>query len=394
MQHRTIRIVERRAFGARLSACVVPLFAMSVFASVASAAPDVPQLVTTSPPSSASAPAASLTPTIIGEAEPEDGVIEVVPFTVDPLSAPTPRTVEHGTEHPEFEIEIFEGAHCKGAEVASGTAETFEEAGIQVTVGADSETTFSARQVDPEHPTEPSGCSTSLTYWQGTVTSSPGSGSGGSGGSGGSETGGGQAPGGTTTGAGGAVAPATPAGAKPRAPQIHTNPSGVARSLTPLVVGSAPGADTVAVYAGANCGGAPIAKGTAAELASGFQVSVAANSETTFSAVAIGAQHSACSEPVTYTEDSTAPRTRVTMGPGVKTRKRTAIFRFKDVTADPPGTAFACKVDKEKWKHCASPFHLKHLKLGHHLLEIRATDLAGNVEPHPVKRSFRVIRKS
>jgi hypothetical protein len=168
----------------------------------------------------------------------------------------------------------------------------------------------------------------------------------------------------------------------------------VARNLTPLVVGSAPGADTVAVYAGANCGGEPIAKGTAAELASGFQVSVAANSETTFSAVAIGAQHSACSEPVTYTEDSTAPRTRVTMGPGVKTRKRTAIFRFKDVTTDPPGTAFVCKVDKEKWKHCASPFHLKHLKLGHHLLQIRATDLAGNVEPHPVKRSFRVIRKS
>lgn len=370
---------------ARLLACAAALLAPAVFASAASAAaPNVPQLVTTNPHSSASAPAASLTPTIIGEAEPEDGVIEVVPFAVDPLSAPTPNTVEHGTEHPGFEIKIFEGAHCKGTEAASGTAEAFEETGIPVTVAADSETTFSARQVDPENPTEPSGCSTSLTYWQGTVTSNPGSGSGGS------ESGGnGQAPGGTTTG--GAVAPATPAGGKPRAPQIHTSPSGVARDMTPLVVGSAPGADTVAVYASANCSGTPVARGTVAELVAGFQVPVAANAETAFSAVAIGAQHSACSEPVTYTEDSTAPRTRVTMGPGVKTRKRTAIFRFKDVTADPPGTAFVCRVDKQKWKHCASPFHLKHLKLGHHLLQIRATDLAGNVEPHPVKRSFTVV---
>ena len=40
------------------------------------------------------------------------------------------------------------------------------------------------------------------------------------------------------------------------------------------------------------------------------------------------------------------------------------------------------------------PSTLKHLKLGHHVVQIRATDLAGNVEPHPVKRSFRVFRAS
>jgi hypothetical protein len=94
---------------------------------------------------------------------------------------------------------------------------------------------------------------------------------------------------------------------------------------------------------------------------------------------------------VTYTEDSLAPRTRITMGPGVKTRKRKAVFRFTDATADPPGTTFKCKVDKAKWKRCSSPFHLKHLKLGLHSLAIRATDTAGNRERHPVKRRFIVV---
>jgi hypothetical protein len=120
-------------------------------------------------------------------------------------------------------------------------------------------------------------------------------------------------------------------------------------------------------------------------------VPVASNAETAFSAVSVGAQRSSCSSSVTYTEDSTAPHTRVTMGPGVKTRKHAAVFRFKDVTSDPPGTTFVCKVDKQKWKHCASPFHVKHLKLGSHTVRIRATDLAGNVERHPVKRSFKVV---
>ena len=56
-------------------------------------------------------------------------------------------------------------------------------------------------------------------------------------------------------------------------------------------------------------------------------MTVPENTATTFSAVSIGAQRSACSDPVTYTEDSLAPRTRITMGPGVKTRKRKAVFR-------------------------------------------------------------------
>jgi len=164
-----------------------------------------------------------------------------------------------------------------------------------------------------------------------------------------------------------------------------------ANDLTPSVAGGAPGASTVTIYPGASCSGAAIAKGSPAELSSGFEVTVPKNTTSTFSAVAIGAQRSGCSDPVTYTEDSLAPRTRITMGPGIKTRKRKAVFRFKDITEDPPGTTFVCKADKAKWKPCSSPFHLKHLKLGHHVLSIRATDTAGNLERKPVKRRFIVV---
>ncbi|MBS1863831.1 MAG: hypothetical protein JSS68_19210 [Actinobacteria bacterium] len=340
-------------------------------------------MVTTNPSSSGREPANSLAPTILGEAEPEDIiVIESFPFAVRSLGGAGTRKVEHGTKNPGFEIQVFNGAGCPGSPVATGTAVTFEETGIPLTVTADSSTTFSAVQVDPAHPTEPSGCSNPLIYWEGNVAVGGSSG-------GGSEGGGGQGTGGSSSG--GTVGPGAPAGGKPGAPRIHTQPGARANDMTPSVLGSAPGASSVAVYGSANCSGTPIANGTPAQLSSGFQVTVAPNAETTFSAVAIGAQHSGCSAPVTYTEDSTAPHTRVTMGPGVKTRKRSAVFRFKDITSDPPGTTFVCKVDKGKWKPCASPFHVKHLKLGNHVVQIRATDLAGNVERHPVKRRFRVV---
>jgi hypothetical protein len=371
-------ISERRAIAARLLACVVPLFLFGA-GSASAAVPDVPRLVTTNPTSSAEAPAMSLTPTILGEAEPED-IIVIESFPLRLMSASG-----HGTENPNFEIKIFSGSGCTGVPVAVGTAAAFETGGIPLSVTPDSATTFYAQQVDPSFPTEPSECSNPLTYWEGNVSPGQGGGGGPVGGSGG-----GPASGGGTTSTGGTVAPSRPAGGKPSPPQIHTVPGGRSNDRTPVVLGSAPGADVVNVYADGNCGGAPVAKGSAAEFSSGFQVTVAPNAETVFTAASIGAQRSNCSDPVTYAEDSTAPRTRVTMGPGVKTRKRVATFRFKDITADPPGTTFVCKVDKRKWKRCSSPFRAKRLKPGRHVVKIRATDLAGNVERHPVKRRFKV----
>jgi hypothetical protein len=393
MQRQSPRVDKRRATTARLLACLVSVFLFGLVSTAGAAQPHTPVLVTTDPASTQTSPAQSLTPTMIGEAEPEDHVvIESYPFAVDSFGGPAPETVERGTKHPEYEIKIFKGAGCAaGTEVTSGTAGTLEEAGIPLSVTADSSTTFSALQVDPGSPSEPSGCSNPLTYWEGAIAEEPSSGGGGGGGT--TPNPEGSTPVVTTPG-GGAVGPATPAGPKPEAPHIHTIPGAFANDVNPFIVGSAPKGTTVAIYASANCNGTPVAKGTVAELSSGLQVTVAPNAESVFSAVSIGAQHSGCSEPVTYIEDSTAPRTRVTMGPGVKTRKRAAVFRFKDVSADPPGTSFVCKVDKQKWKQCSSPFKAKHLKLGSHQVKIRATDLAGNVEPKPVTRHFRVVPRS
>jgi hypothetical protein len=383
---------------------VVPAALALVGTASAFAAPVPPFLVTTNPPSSEGSTASSTTPAILGEAEPEDGVIlKRGPLVALSFPGPVTHAVEKPTKNPTYEIRLFQSPECQGSVVASGTASELEGSGIVVSALADSATTFSALQVDPAHPSEPSVCSNALTYWEGNAPVKPGGGGGTGDESGGGETGG-QNPVGTPPGtstppgsgsggssSGGKVGGANPAGPKPAAPNLHMLPAERANDTTPSVAGSAPGAGSVTVYASANCSGSPVAKGTPAQLGAGLQVSVPANATTTFSAVAIGAQHSACSEPVTYTEDSLAPRTRITMGPGVKTRKRKAVFRFTDITEDPPGTTFKCKVDKAKWKPCSSPFRVKHLKLGRHSLKIRATDTAGNREPKPVKRLFIVV---
>jgi hypothetical protein len=396
-----IHTSERRAVAARLLAFLVPVFVLGCTASAVAAAPPAPRLVTTNPPSTEAAPAVSVTPLVLGEAEPEDGIIrESAPVGRRwPVLFAAPRTVEKPTKNPSFKIQIFYGAGCSGAPIKTGTAGELEESGIPVSVAANVKTTLSALQVDMSAPSERSPCSEPLYYWEGDVPVEEGAAGGGTVGGGvGSSSGGGpeagQPPGKSPQGAfssEGSVSSATPAGAKPDAPRIHMSPSPRSNDPTPLVVGSAPGAANVSIFANENCIGTPIAKGDASQLPSGFAVSVHENTATTFSAVSIGAQRSACSSPVTYTEDSTAPRTRITMGPGVKTRKHKAIFRFQDVTDDPPGTTFRCKVNKANWKPCDSPFSLKHLRPRRYLLKVQATDLAGNVEPHPVKRLFTVL---
>jgi hypothetical protein len=400
---------KRRAITARLLAFLLPVLVFGVPVASASAAPATPKLVVTDPVSSQEAPANVILPSVIGEAEPEDGVIlEGVPIHFGSVVGPVWNRVEKPTDNPNYEIQIFNSTECRGSAIAQGTAATLEGVGIPVAVDANAKTTLSAIQVDPSNLSEPSGCSNVLSYWEGNVPPEPGGvGTGGGGGeSGGGEVGGGggsgtsgpgsttgtstTAPGGTTS-SHGTIGASTPAGPKPSAPNLHLLPSARANDSTPLVAGSAPGAENVAIYGNANCSGAPVAKGTPSQLSAGFEVSVEKNSSTIFTAVAIAAQHSGCSEPVSYTEDSTAPRTRITMGPGVKTRKHKAVFRFQDITEDPPGTTFVCKVDKAKWKPCSSPFNVKHLKPRHYVVAIRATDLAGNVERKPVKRRFIVV---
>lgn len=294
---------------------------------------------------------------------------------------------------PEAMISIYENSACSGLATATGSAEEFEGRGIEVSVPDNSETTFYAKALVAGFS---SICSVeSISYQE--LTPPPTEGGSGPGGpSGGSSGESGEAGGGVKgSGNGPTVAPATPVTQPkpPSPPQLRTVPGGIGNDTTPLITGTAPGATVVFVYASADCTGQPIAKGSADQFAStGFQVQVVPNNAAVFSAVAgvTGAQ-SKCSAPVTYSEDSLSPHTRITMGPAAKTAKRKAVFRFTDANGYVPGTAFFCKVDRAKWKPCTSPFSVKHLKTKSYVVSVRAVDEAGNAEAKGTTRRFKVI---
>ncbi len=84
--------------------------------------------------------------------------------------------------------------------------------------------------------------------------------------------------------------------------------------------------------------------------------------------------------------DTTAPDTQITSGPPYAHQSRTATFSF---TATEVST-FTCRMDDNAWSPCKTPMTYSGLAQGSHSFEVRATDLAGNTEPAPAWRSFRV----
>lgn len=366
---------EGRAIVARPSLClfaaVAVLCASAIFASAAPAASDGRLFLTgTTPSSSSSSPAESTTPLIRGG---ESGIIISV---VGPRALQPVRTSAWGETA--NEVRIYTDPNCQGTPVATGTFGELKSPGIEVEVAEDSTTTFYASQTEAGDPFATSPCSSpGLTYYQGEAVDPPDEE--------GPPAGGG--PGGAGTGAPG-VSPAVPV-----APRIYLQPKGRSNLNTPQVAGAAVGAERVRIFASEHCSGAPVAEASGAELATGVAVRVPDDSETAFSALSLaGGAKSECSQAVTYIEDSTAPRTRITMAPGSKTRRRKAVFRFADVSGDPTGTKFECKLDRRKWQACYSPFKVKRLGYRRHTLEIRGADVAGNFEPKAVKRSFKVVR--
>lgn len=85
--------------------------------------------------------------------------------------------------------------------------------------------------------------------------------------------------------------------------------------------------------------------------------------------------------------DEMPPNTKVTSGPKGTTHKHKATFRF---TSTEPGSTFQCKLDGKAWSACKSPKSYGNLKEGKHVFKVKATDAAGNVDPTPAKRSWRV----
>ncbi len=384
MTKQNVIAAEGRAIAARPSLCLLAVLAAAcafgAFAPIAGAAKTGQLfLVGTTPPSSVSSPADSTEPFIRGD---EESIIKSV---VGPRAFGPARTAVMGEAT--NTVRIYTDSKCEGIPVATGTLGDLKTTGIQVKVEEDSITTFYADQTEDEEPFDTSPCSTpGLKYFQGEPPEQPGEEEEPPAGGGGGEE---PPPGGGSGGGGGpGVSPAAPV-----APRIYLQPKGRSNLNTPQIAGSAAGAERVRIFASPRCGGDPIAEAPGADLAAGIAVRVPDNSETAFSALSLaGGAKSECSQPVVYVEDSTAPRTRITMAPGSKTRRRKAVFRFADVSGDPTGTKFECKLDRRSWQTCYSPFKVKRLSYRRHTLKIRGADAAGNFESKAVKRSFKVVR--
>jgi len=84
------------------------------------------------------------------------------------------------------------------------------------------------------------------------------------------------------------------------------------------------------------------------------------------------------------------PLPRITFGPAAKTRQRRPVFRFVDST-EQPGTGFFCRVDRQRWAGCSSPFKARKLKAGRHLFSLKAVNAVGASSPAPVSRKFKVV---
>jgi uncharacterized protein DUF4394 len=93
--------------------------------------------------------------------------------------------------------------------------------------------------------------------------------------------------------------------------------------------------------------------------------------------------------PVTPPPDTTAPNTRITRGPARTTRSRSATFRFRSTEA---GSRFLCQLDKRRFVPCTSPRKYRRLRPGRHRMFVGAIDAAGNVDPTPASRTWRIRR--
>jgi hypothetical protein len=84
--------------------------------------------------------------------------------------------------------------------------------------------------------------------------------------------------------------------------------------------------------------------------------------------------------------DSTPPDTALDAGPEGITNDSTPTFAFSSEA----GASFECRVDAAAFAGCTSPHTTTPLSDGAHVFEVRAKDVATNVDPTPASRSFTV----
>jgi hypothetical protein len=81
------------------------------------------------------------------------------------------------------------------------------------------------------------------------------------------------------------------------------------------------------------------------------------------------------------------PQTKLTRKPQRVTSRRRAVFRF---VSSRPGSTFLCKLDRQGFKRCRSPFVARRLRRGRHVFKVRARAPDGAVDRTPATWRFRV----
>jgi hypothetical protein len=87
------------------------------------------------------------------------------------------------------------------------------------------------------------------------------------------------------------------------------------------------------------------------------------------------------------TGDLAPPQTTIVKGPGKKLDEGVARFR---VRSSETGSSFECRLDRGRRRPCRSPRRYGSLQPGRHVFRVWAIDRAGNRDPTPAKRRFRV----
>ena len=88
-----------------------------------------------------------------------------------------------------------------------------------------------------------------------------------------------------------------------------------------------------------------------------------------------------------WQQDSIPPESTITSGPPSFTNSTSASFSF---ASSDLGSSFECSLDSAAFESCASPKSYTGLTSGSHTLQVRATDVAGNLDATPASRTWTV----
>jgi MYXO-CTERM domain-containing protein len=88
----------------------------------------------------------------------------------------------------------------------------------------------------------------------------------------------------------------------------------------------------------------------------------------------------------TWTIDLTAPETTLTSTPSNPTTQTSATFAFSSEA----GATFECSLDSAAFSACSSPISYANLSTGQHTFQVRARDMAGNVDATPASFSWTI----